>query len=330
MERSAAEKIKLLFLQAEFNVSIAAYTTFGIGGKALAILTVREPAALVAAISLARANKIAYRLIAGGSNVVFSDKFYKGLIIIFRNDEKLDRTCHCQGLTLTVASASLAELIKTTIKNNLAGLEALSGIPGTVGGAVVGNAGAYGQSISDKLVAAEVWNPSVSVRRSTSNTNTRWLTKEQCCFAYRDSIFKHQDLIILRAKFKLAKGDKKKLAKKSREIIKTRDQKYAPGLRCPGSFFKNVLVKNVPRLSLGKIDQFRIINGKIPTGYLLEAVGAKGMRVDGIYVADSHGNLLINDGTGAYANVKKLANQLKQKVFKKFGIKLEEEVRYMI
>jgi UDP-N-acetylmuramate dehydrogenase len=299
--------LKQLFPQAEFNVSVAPYTTFGIGGEAAAILIVKEPAELTAAISLARANKISYRLIAGGSNVVFSDKIFQGLLIIFCDGgtSKLDHTCHCQGVALTVnASAPLSELIKGAIKNNLAGLEALSGIPGTVGGAIVGNAGAYGQSISDHLVAVEVWD----------GKKTKWLEKKACKFNYRDSIFKHKNLVILRAKFKLESGDKKALVKKSREIIKTRNKKYAPGLRCPGSFFKNIVQPD---------------GSKIPAGKLLEAVGAKGMRVGGIYVADFHGNLLINDGQGTYADVKKLASKLKQKVLKKFGIKLEEEVRYI-
>lgn len=310
MGRSRSEKIK-------------SYTTFGIGGEVGAIVSAKNPEALVLAVKSARTNKTPYVIIAGGSNVVFPDRPYRGTVIVFCDSRKLNHTCHCQGDTLTVsAGIPLAELIKCAIKNNLAGLEALSGIPGTVGGAVVGNAGAYGQSISDHLVAVEVFNP--NVKHSVFN-----ISKKQCKFAYRDSIFKHKEWIVLRAKFKLEPGDGKALAKKSREIIKTRNAKYTPGLKCPGSFFKNVLVGNIRRSDLRKIDPARIISDKIPAGYLLSEVGAKGMREGGIFVADFHGNLLINDGTGTYADVKKLARKLKQKVFKKFGIRLEEEVRYM-
>lgn len=290
------------------------YTTFGVGGGAKAVLVIKRPEELVEAIVAAQKNRLPYRLIAGGSNVVFSDKLFNGLLIIFRdnNDSKLHHTYHCQGQTLTVeASAPLAGLIKGAIKNNLAGLEALSGIPGTVGGAIIGNAGAYGQSISDHLIAVEVFDPNVKCLTS----NTKWFTRKQCKFRYRDSIFKHKELIVLRAKFELVKGDKKELAEKSRQIIKTRNQKYPPGLKCPGSFFKNIV---------------QLDGSKIPAGKLLEEVGAKGMRQGGIYVASYHGNLLINDGTGTYTDVKKLAAKLKWKVFKKFGIKLEEEVRYVV
>lgn len=305
MGRSSAEKIK-------------PYTTFGIGGEAQAISVIQKPTELVEVISLAQKNHTPYQLIAGGSNVVFPDKFYPGLIIVFRHPtgkvQISGQTIECD------ASLPLAKLISGAIKNSLGGLEALSGIPGTVGGAVVGNAGAYGQSISDKLVTVEVWD----------GTKIKWLEKEACKFAYRDSIFKHKELVVLRARFELEKGDGKELAKKSRGIIKVRNQKYVPGLKCPGSFFKNVLVKKVPKSSLKLIDSARIISDKIPAGYLLETVGAKGMREGGIYVANFHGNLLINDGTGTFSDVKKLAQKLKQKVFKKFGITLEEEVRYMI
>jgi len=315
------------FPQAKLNEPLASKTTFGVGGRALAYLRVKTPEELVATVTLARAKKIPYQIIAGGSNVVFVDKLYRGLIIQYQSTvNKLHHTCHCQGLTLTVsAGAPLAGLITSAIKNGLAGLETLSGIPGTVGGAVVGNAGAYGQGISDRLIAVQVFDPNVQHRM----LNIKWITKEQCKFAYRDSIFKHRNWIVLRAKFVLEKGDKKALAKKSREIIKVRNKKYAPGLCCPGSFFKNILVSKISRSALDKIDGSKIIGGKIPAGKLLEEVGAKRMRIGDIFVADFHGNLLINGGKGSYADVRKLAAKLKRKVYNKFKIKLEEEVRFI-
>ena len=126
------------------------------------------------------------------------------------------------------------------------------------------------------------------------------------------------------------KGNKKELIKKSREIIRIRSEKYNSQLRCPGSFFKNVLVKDISNQAKKLIDPIKIRDGKIPAGYLLEAVGAKGMRQGGIYVADFHGNLLVNDRHGTYRDVVTLAIKLKKLVQKKFGITLEEEVRYMV
>lgn len=299
------------------KAEIAPYTTFGLGGKALAIVPVKMGVELVSTIKTAKDRKIKYELIAGGSNVVASDKFFNGWVIVFRDPRGKVKV---NGATLECeASLPLANLIKTAVKNGLAGLESLSGIPGTVGGAVVGNAGAYGQNISNHLEAVEIWD----------GKKTRWIKKDDCHFGYRESIFKHRPWLVLRAKFKLAKGDPVALAKKSRELIKTRHKKYPTDLRCPGSFFKNVLVKSLTRGTLDKIDQAKIIEGKIPAGYLLESVGARGMKVGGIAVADYHGNLILNTGKGTFKEVRQLAAKLKQKVFRKFGIKLEEEVRYL-
>lgn len=118
------------------------------------------------------------------------------------------------------------------------------------------------------------------------------------------------------------------LEAKSREIIQMREKKYKPGIRCPGSFFKNVLVKDVSKKSLALVDASKIIDGKIPAGWLLEQVGAKRMREGGVYIADFHGNLLVNDGKGTEKDVRKLARKLKEMVKAKFGIELEEEIRY--
>ncbi|HEY4476553.1 MAG TPA: UDP-N-acetylmuramate dehydrogenase [Candidatus Paceibacterota bacterium] len=309
------------------NVLLAPYTTFGIGGRADYFLEVRNPEELVLAVKLAVKDKMRYEVIAGGSNVVFSDKTFDGLVIHYRVKKQGSTLKTRQGRTLKCeAGLLLSRLIETAISNGLAGLETLSGIPGTVGGAIVGNAGAYGQTISDCLTRVEIFDPK-NVRHSVSHK--RWLTKKQCRFAYRESVFKSKNWLILRAEFKLKKGDKKVLAKKSREIIKVRSEKYNPNLRCPGSFFKNVLISDVSRVTLARIDKQKIRAGKIPAGYLLEAVGAKGRRVGGIYVADFHGNLLINDGHGTYRDVRLLAAKLKKLVQKKFGIELDEEVRYI-
>ncbi|MBI2097616.1 MAG: UDP-N-acetylmuramate dehydrogenase [Candidatus Vogelbacteria bacterium] len=299
------------------NVPLAPLTTFAVGGRARWFVSVSSPEQLVEAVKTARVKKLAYRVFAGGSNVVFGDRTFHGLMIQFRPKVK---PCHWQGLTLTCqANLPLASLIKTAVSHGLAGLENLSGIPGTVGGAIVGNAGAYGQGIADCLTRVEIFD----------GRKTRWLDKKQCSFVYRESIFKRRDWLVLRAEFRLTKGDKKVLAKKSREIIKIRSEKYNPRLRSPGSFFKNVLVKDVSRATLAKLDQTKIRDGKIPAGYLLEAVGAKGMRQGGIRVADFHGNLLINDNHGTYRDVITLAAKLKKLVQAKFGIQLDEEVRYL-
>ncbi|MEK7552766.1 MAG: UDP-N-acetylmuramate dehydrogenase [Patescibacteria group bacterium] len=307
----------LLMLRVLENQPLSEYTTFGIGGRAKYLVKVSNPTELLAAVALAKERRWRYQLIAGGSNVVFTDQPFNGLVIryfaprgpvIIRN-----RT------VLVEAGVPLGNLIKNAIKFGLAGLETLSGIPGTVGGAVIGNAGAYGQTISDHLTRVEVWD----------GKKILWFNKKQGQFDYRESVFKQKNWLVLRAEFQLQIGDRKQLLTKARGIIKLRSKKYKPSLRCPGSFFKNILVKKISAKSLRLIDQAKIIDGKIPAGYLLETVGAKGMKLGDLRVADFHGNLIINAGQATYRDVRRLAARLKNRVYKKFGIKLTEEVRYL-
>jgi UDP-N-acetylmuramate dehydrogenase len=105
-------------------------------------------------------------------------------------------------------------------------------------------------------------------------------------------------------------------------------EKYKPNLKCPGSFFKNILVEDLTKKILKNIDESKIVEGKIPAGYLLELVGAKGMRSGGVEIASFHGNLFINKGGGTAKDVMRLARLLKTRVKKKFDINLEEEIRY--
>jgi UDP-N-acetylmuramate dehydrogenase len=299
---------------------VANLTTFGLGGDCQEIILVTEPAELLATVTKLQQLKTPYRLIAGGSNVVWQDAPFSGAVIKYAAAGKLNQNVFITGQQITCdTSVHLMDFINLAIKNNLAGLESLSGIPGTVGGAVVGNAGAYGQGISDTLISVEVWD----------GQKVRTVGKKQCQFRYRDSLFKHKNWLVLRATFKLQPGDKKLLTERSKEIIKIRTKKYPPNLKCPGSFFKNFMVSEVPKAALKKLDPTKIVYGKIAAGYLLEEVGARGMKQGGVEVASYHGNLIINTGRGTTKEVKKLVTKLKAKVKKRFGLNLVEEVRYL-
>lgn len=313
------------------DVSLASLTTFQVGrGRADYYMQISEAEELIKIVKLARALEIPFRVIAGGSNLVFADTDYHGLLIQFlaksKNSKKAKISLRNSGSRVSLivpASLTLMSLVESSLGHGLAGLEALSGIPGTVGGALVGNAGAYGQAISDKLISVQIWD----------GGKVRKISKQACKFAYRNSIFKTKlakDWLILSAEFLLERGNKIELQKKSREIIRTRLKRYPKNLKCPGSFFKNVLVRDVSKKSLQKVDASKIRDGKINTGWLLEKSGALNLKIGGVSVSDWHGNLIINQNRAGYADVKKLADLLKNKVWKKFGIKLEEEVRYML
>ncbi len=296
------------------NIALAPLSTFRIGGRAEYFCSVGKPDELIKAIGFAKKLKLPYKIFAGGSNVVFPDGTLKGLLIRFFGGWLTRKG----NIIVADGGVSLARVISSSIGWGLKGLETLSGIPGTLGGAVVGNAGAYGHSISEIVRRVEIWD----------GKERHWIKKSNCDFKYRDSIFKHKNILVLRAELVFKKGKKKELKKISREIIKTRENKYRPGLKCPGSFFKNVLVSDISEKSLKSIDKKKIIEGKIPAGYLLEEAGARGMKLGGVRIANFHGNLLINSGRAKAKEVKKMDEILKRKVHKKFGIELEEEVRY--
>jgi UDP-N-acetylmuramate dehydrogenase len=296
------------------NVPLARLSTFRIGGRAALFHQVASPVDLLKAVDWARKRGIPYDIIAAGSNVVFPDTMLNALLIRVAGGRVLYQGKSC----IADAGVSLAKVVDEAIRRGLGGLERLSGIPGTIGGAVVGNAGAYGHSVSEVVDRIEVWD----------GRKRRFLTRSECCFAYRESIFKTKCLVLLRAFLRFRNGEVRQLRRTARQIIAVRSKKYRPGLRCPGSFFKNVLVKEVSNKSLARIDRGKIIDGKIPAGYLLEEVGAKGMRVGGITIARFHGNLFINRGGGTARDVRSLAGILKERVKSRFGIQLEEEIRY--
>jgi len=303
------------------NVPLAPIGTFSIGDRVEYFYSTKKPENLIEAVLWARRQKLPYKILASGSNVVFPDTKLKGLLIRI-----LGGKIEVHGNRFIVGTGvSLTRVVEKSISLGLKGLETLSGIPGSVGGAVVGNAGAYGHSISEVVEKVEIWDPSGGYQ---DKSKRRWLTSKGCRFRYRESVFKEKPYLLLRAVLKFGKGNPQKLRQVSRDIIKLRLRKYKPNLRCPGSFFKNVLVRDVSKGTLARVDRSKIIEGKIPTGYLLEEVGAKGMCVGGIEIADFHGNLFINRRRGTAADVRKLARILKSRVKKEFGIKLEEEIRY--
>jgi UDP-N-acetylmuramate dehydrogenase len=299
----------------EKNVPAQALSTFGVGVGARHVVRAQKTDALVNAILQAVHHNTPFQVIGGGSNIIFPDVWVEKLIIVNEAKEiSQDKTI------ITISSGTpLADFITYAIQNNLGGIESLSGIPGTVGGAIVGNAGAYGQSISDTLVSVVVHD----------GITLKTLSKNECLFSYRESIFKTEPLYIISAQFRLVQAESKTLAHTSEEIIALREKKYPPNLKCPGSFFKNIIADTLPKELLQKMDVSKIKGGKIPAGYLLEATGACGKKYGGISVADYHGNLIVNSTSGTVGDTHALVNDLQKEVFNKFGITLEYEVRFV-
>jgi len=303
------------------NAKLQDYSNFGLGGIADKIITVSTSDELVSALTSLEQDKEPYRVFSGGTNVVFPDEgLTETLVHIKAGNIEVNKTD--LGLT-TDSGVLLMDVVKKTLELGWMGMENLSGIPGTIGGAIYGNAGAYGTELKDLVDEVEIYDQGAR----------KWLSNTDCQFGYRTSVFKHYNGVvhstILRVKLKLAgKGSISELTKKSQEIIRAREQKYLPVLKCPGSYFKNILVSELTTKQLSGIPQDKIMFGKVPAGYLLEEVDAKSKSVGDIKVADFHANLIYNAGNGTAREAKELAEILRQLVLDKFGIRLEEEVRY--
>ncbi|OGE62853.1 UDP-N-acetylenolpyruvoylglucosamine reductase [Candidatus Daviesbacteria bacterium RIFCSPLOWO2_01_FULL_40_27] len=302
-------------LQLEDNYPMNQITTLGIGGLAKKFVVVTTFEELIEAVEYAQGQRLPYLVIGGGSNLLISDEGVDCLVI------KNEMTAVVQNDTeITVKSGTpLQELVDYTISHGLADLQKLTGIPGTVGGAVYGNAGAYGQTISDHLTAVSVLN--------TNNLTTEQLNNSDCLFNYRDSIFKKTHDTIVEVHFQLERGDPHILQQEARDVLSKRLVKYPPGIKCPGSFFKNLVASEIPQEILKNIPQEKIVFGKLPAGALLEEVGAKGQKSDGIEIAPYHANLFINQGSGSAKAFYNLAKAYALKVKEKFGITLEPEVQ---
>ncbi len=305
MKLKGKERIENIFrenkLSLRKNVSLKKYSTFKIGGKAKYFITVRKIEKLIEAVKISMEQKIRFIVIGSGSNILFDSKGFDGLVI--RNKCEWIKV-RKGGVVEAQSGASLKKLIKKCAEHSLEGLESLYGIPGTVGGAIFGNAGAYGNSISDCLEEVEVLN---------GKGERKILRREGISFGYRDSQFKKGGDIILRAKFNLKKGKKKEIFSRIRESWKKRRERI-PLYPCAGSFFKNIL---------------RDDGSRIPAGELIEKAGLKGFRMGRAGIWDKHANFIINLGGAKSSEILSLGEKVKSAVKEKFGIELEEEVIFI-
>ena len=214
----------------------------------------------------------------------------------------------------------LQDLVDFTNGQGLKGLETLAGIPGSVGAAVYGNAGAYGHSISECVTRV----------RFFDGAGVRVFDNEECQFRYRESIFKrHKEWIIFSTELRLEPADAAELQKISDDILKVRNEKFPVTMKCAGSIFKNLLARELPPAVAAEVPDTSVREGKVPAAWFLEQVGAKGMKRGDIHVAAYHANLIYNAGEAARPIWWPLIRELKGRVRARFGIEIEEEVQYV-
>ena len=303
-------------LQIREDVQLSEVTRFALGGPARVLADASTEDALVAAMNALCESGFPYALIGGGTNLIASDTGFRGVVLRYTANK-----IHLKGGLLTVeAGAMLQHLVDFCIEQGLQGLETMTGIPGWVGGAIYGNAGAYGQAIQER----------VEWVRFFDGQRFREIGNADCDFRYRESIFKvRKDWIVVAAGLRLETGDPRRLRVIADDILKIRNEKYPPTMRCAGSIFKNLILAELPGSIRARVPDAVIREGKVPSAYFLQEVGAKGMANGGIHVADYHANLIYNSGGGTAAQVREVIETLKLRVKSTYGLELEEEVQYL-
>jgi len=272
---------------------LANFTTFRIGGPADYYLEPLDKENVINVIKYFQANEFPFMIIGNASNLLISDDGYRGAVI---NLEAALSDVRREGeYVIAEAGVRLAKFVDFCVQRGLGGVEMLAGIPGTMGGAVIMNAGAYGGEISDYLVDVEV----------LREGNVVWIRKEEGGFSYRRSGFARD--VVLSARFQLPKKDRAELMRVRRELLVRRNLAQPVNYPNAGSVFKN------------------------PSGTyaakLIEEAGLKGLRRGGAQISERHGNFIVNLGNGKATDVLDLIRIAQERVYEKFKVKLELEVK---
>jgi len=306
------EELKKLGVTVKANASLARYTTFKIGGPARVLVLPKSVDEMVAVLKWCDAQDAQYFILGSGSNMLVSDEGYDGVVIhpefkaVSVQDDEL----------IAEAGALTVEVARASVSAGFTGFEWAVGIPGTIGGAVRGNAGCMGGETKDALVWVDAYRDGEVVR----------LTGLECAFAYRESIFKHGGGVVLRAAFHFKKGEAGDGAKKMIEHLQYRN-KTQPKIASSGCMFKNVPVDAFARDVREALPPAFVEKGIVPAGWLVQEAGGKGMVVGGAEVSQVHGNFIVNVGDATAQDILTLARQVKEKVQEQFGVGLEEEIQ---
>lgn len=285
------------------NEPLAPYTRMQVGGPADLLVVCRTTEEVVEAVRLARACSVPWRVLGGGCNVLVADAGVRGLVVINQADRVRIGE---DGMVWAEAGAPMAALARETASRGLAGLEWAAGLPGTVGGAVVGNAGAFGGDVASVLKSSMLLRPDGEMVE---------LPGEWFEFRYRGSRLKedtgtrgHGDagrFVVLAATFRLQPGEPERLLERVTEILQWRRTRH-PGGATMGSTFKNPPGGHA--------------------GRLIEGAGLKGYRIGGVKVSEQHANFFINTGGATAADVLALIRHVRAEVERKFGVRLEPEI----
>lgn len=285
-------------IEIKYNEAMSRHTTFRIGGIADLYLIPSDNGTLCDILRLLKDDGIKYFILGNGSNILFSDSGYRGAVVSL---SKLNRVS-VSGNTVTAdAGASLVSVCKAARDFSLGGLEFAYGIPGSVGGAVYMNAGAYGGEISQVVKSSDCLDAVTLLEKTCCN--------EEHLFGYRDSVYRHTGDIILSAEFALEPCNKEEITEKMNDLMNRRITKQPLDYPSAGSVFKRY-------------------PGRY-TGQMIEECGLKGFSVGGAEVSEKHAGFIINKGGASAEDVLGLIRIIKEKVYEKFGCMIECELMYI-
>ena len=287
------------------DVPLAPYTTFKVGGPAEWFFEARTADEIVAALRLARVSGVSVTLLGGGSNVLIGDRGVRGLVIRPRGGhvEQIDRE-----RVRADAAVTINGLVRWTVQRGIAGLEAWAGTPGTVGGAIFGNAHFAGRLIGDLVE---------SVRLAALDGETRDLSRAEMEFGYDRSRLQKTGEVLLSAVFRVSTGDPAALRAVARESLAYRKKTQPLDTPSAGCIFQNPDRSDVP--------------ADIPAsaGALVDRAGLKGTSRGDARVSTTHGNFIVNEGHASAAEIRALVDLCRARVREQFGVALQEEIVYL-
>jgi len=287
-----------------FDVPLAPYISFKIGGPAEVFCQPQNIEELIDILKVALNFNIPYFILGNGSNLLISDKGVDGIVI---QTSALNQLKHEGNFIEAYCGATLKDLCYFAKEEGLSGLEFASGIPGTVGGAVFMNAGAYGSEIKDVLLSSDYLEPNLDSLNSLNPI--KHLNANEHNFAYRRSIFQEKNLIHIKSVFQLQPEDKNIITEKMLSFEEKRKEKQPLDFPSAGSVFK-------------RPEGFY-------TGKLIEQCGLRGYQIGKAAISEKHCGFIVNLGGATAADVLALIKYVQETVYNRFGVKLETEIRFL-
>lgn len=318
-----AEKLKEGFREHEV---MREHTTIKTGGVADFYFEAKSVDDLVTAVKVAQKLEIPYFILGWGSNIIFSDYGFPGLVI--KNTTSNISFLTSESQVIVDSGVPISKLILEETSKNLSGLEFLYGIPGTVGGAVYGNAGAYGSSIGDYVKSVTVLMPA----NMEEETEIKQLPASFLEFGYRESYFKkikgQHKPIILTVRLQLAQNRQEEIMRRLKKYQEKRTTSQPAGNSC-GSVFKNPIPEELKDYSGSGTVNMPILPKERTAGYMLEKSGVKKFKTANAIVSDLHANFVLNRKNATSREMRQLIEEMRSAVKNKFDVELQEEIEYV-